>query len=205
LRANEYDLIYDFEPWKDDLAYQRKFFPQVFSGLNVYEVACGTGYWTQIISRTASEILAIDYNETTLTIARDRSYHCPTELIQHDAYFALPDRKLMSAGFASGWLSHVDLNRIHDFFRTFHSMLAPESLVLLSDERDHAKRIKPASRTDSAGNRYEQRKLKSGRQFEIIKNFYMENDFRELLKDVAIDLEYRQLENFWMLIYRTKA
>jgi len=36
------------------------------------EVACGTGYWTQFIARTAAKVHACDINDSVLEIAREK-------------------------------------------------------------------------------------------------------------------------------------
>jgi len=59
-------------PWQADLRRLEEQITRVFAGRRVFEPACGTGYWTRLIARSATEVYAIDVNETTLTIARSR-------------------------------------------------------------------------------------------------------------------------------------
>lgn len=70
------------------------------------------------------------------------------------------------------------------------------------DERASEARRLPASRTDAPGNRYEMRTLQSGDRFEIVKNLHDERTLRELFDGRADVLQYRTLENFWLLSYR---
>ena len=39
---------------------------------NLIEVACGTGYWTNHISKTATSIYATDINESVVKIAKEQ-------------------------------------------------------------------------------------------------------------------------------------
>ena len=59
----------------------------MFAGRRVFEPACGTGYWTRLIARSATEVYAIDVNETTLTIVRSRhDTRANIRFEQRDAY-----------------------------------------------------------------------------------------------------------------------
>ena len=73
-RAAEYEKIFAKPERQPDLACLRALLPGLFAGRDVLEVACGTGYWTQIISGSARSILATDINEEVLEIARHKTY-----------------------------------------------------------------------------------------------------------------------------------
>jgi len=110
---------------------------------------------------------ATDVNEETLALARARPW--PRDNVtfeRRDAYTKSAAPPRCDAGFAAGWLSHVDLARMGEFLDAFHSHLVPGAMVMMFDERDHRNRPLPASRTDAAGNRYEARTLASGEGFE---------------------------------------
>jgi len=50
-RAREYERIYYKPERQHDLQRLRAFVERAFAGAHVFEVACGTGYWTEIIAR----------------------------------------------------------------------------------------------------------------------------------------------------------
>src|SRR5882672_2555906 len=74
-RAAEYERIYLKPERQVDLRQLRGFIERTFAGADVFEVACGTGYWTEILARSAASVVATDINEEVLTIARSK----PTE------------------------------------------------------------------------------------------------------------------------------
>jgi demethylmenaquinone methyltransferase/2-methoxy-6-polyprenyl-1,4-benzoquinol methylase len=202
-RAAEYDAIYALPHWQRDLESLRRLVPASFAGRRVFEVACGTGYWTQFAAREAASVLATDLNEETLALARARPWPRANVTFRRvDAYTPSPEPLTFDAGLAAFWLSHVDLGRMAEFLAAFHSHLAPGAPVLMFDERDTADRRPRASRRDDAGNRYEPRRLASGERFEIIKNFYPPARLRELVAPHARDLVHEELDALWLLRYR---
>src|SRR4030095_417988 len=45
-RAAEYERVYTIPRWQEDLEHIRERIRTVFTGRRVFEVACGTGYWS---------------------------------------------------------------------------------------------------------------------------------------------------------------
>ena len=202
-RAAEYDRVYEIPEWRRDLEVLRSRVAEFFAGRRVFEVACGTGYWTRYAALQAVSVDAIDVNEETLAIARSRHYPGarPT-FARVDAYAMSGDRKTRDAGLAAFWLSHVDLGRMREFLEAFHAHLVPDAPVMMFDERPIAVRGLPASRADPAGNRYELRRLANGERFEIIKNFYDGKVLAEMFGTYGRACSYEDLENFWVFTYR---
>src|SRR4030081_2895603 len=71
-RASEYEQIYQKPERQHELEWLRQRVPMLFRGKIVLEIACGTGYWTQYIARTAKRVYACDINESVLEIAREK-------------------------------------------------------------------------------------------------------------------------------------
>jgi demethylmenaquinone methyltransferase/2-methoxy-6-polyprenyl-1,4-benzoquinol methylase len=161
-RAAEYERVYAGPRWQDDLAVLRPRVADFFAGRRVLEIACGTGFWTERAAERARGVHATDLNEDTLALARAKIYAAPVTFERRDAYVphAPEAAPRFDAGLAGLWLSHVDLGRMDEFLRAFHSHLAPGAAVLMLDERATEERPNPpASRTDAAGNRYDMRRL----------------------------------------------
>src|SRR5215467_6587465 len=109
-RAPEYDQIYALPRWQDDLRTLEELASRLFRGRRVFETACGTGYWTYLIAQTAADVYAIDVNETTLGIARSRTYaRANVRFEQRDAYVPCHGAPGFDGGHAGFWFSHVDL------------------------------------------------------------------------------------------------
>jgi demethylmenaquinone methyltransferase/2-methoxy-6-polyprenyl-1,4-benzoquinol methylase len=202
-RAAEYDDIYKIPPWQGSVTALKEQIPPFFAGRRVFEVACGTGYWTQYAAQHAISVYATDVNETTLAIARMRAYgHAEVTFGRHDAYASHPELGRFNAGLAGFWLSHVDISRLHDFLDAFHAHLEPGAWVLMFDERLTSNRRLPTSRTDAVGNRYEMRQLSSGTRFEIIKNFYDAPQLKECFGEYGQAFSYQELQYFWVFSYQ---
>ena len=64
-RAKEYEEIYRKPERQGDLRELEAMLGAAFSGMDVLEIACGTGYWTQFIARSAHSVHAVDVNPRT--------------------------------------------------------------------------------------------------------------------------------------------
>ena len=202
-RAAEYDRVYSHPAWARDLPRLGERIEALFPGRRVFEVACGTGYWTERVARVAARVHAEDLSAETLAIARRRPYAPATvTLARHDAY--VPGIGGFDGGLAALWLSHVDLARMDDFLAAFHSRLERGAVVFMFDERDTPDRSAAASRVDAAGNRYERRRLAAGGEFEIVKNFFDGDGLARRLAAQGRAFVFEELERFWMLAYRAR-
>ena len=201
-RAAEYERVYTSPRWQDDLAVLRPRVGDFFTGRRVFEVACGTGYWTHVAADRARAVHASDVNDDTLALARAKTYAAPVSFERRDAYAPPATAERFDAGLAGFWLSHVDLARMEAFLRAFHSHLEPGAAVLMFDERATEERPNPpASRVDEAGNRYEMRRLQDGERFEIVKNLFDRVRLEALIHPHAASTSYRELQYFWLLEY----
>jgi SAM-dependent methyltransferase len=201
-RAAEYERVYAQPAWQADLPTVRKRVLETFPGRRVFEVACGTGYWTALVAQVAHSVHGEDVNAETLALARARRYAAPVTLARADAY--VPGARGFDAGMAALWLSHVDLARMDEFLGAFHSRLVSGAPVLMFDERGAPKRRASATRIDAAGNRYERRRISAGREFEIVKNFFEGDALTHRFASYGTDFAFEELERFWILRYRAR-
>ncbi len=73
-RASEYEEIYQKPERQQDLAKLKILLADLLRGHRVLELACGTGYWTEVIAVTAQSIVATDISEETLALAMRKAY-----------------------------------------------------------------------------------------------------------------------------------
>ena len=69
-RASEYERIYAKPERQSDLATLKDLIRKTFLDRSVLEIACGTGYWTEVLAGCAQSVVATDINEDVLEIAR---------------------------------------------------------------------------------------------------------------------------------------
>ncbi len=203
-RAPEYDTLYQAPELQDDLRRLEEWLTTHVRGRTVLEVAAGTGHWTKIAARVAAAITATDANPETLAVAKRRRLGAHVTLLMADAY-ALPEfNTRFDVGMAHLWWSHVPRERRQEFLRGFVRRLAPRATLLMLDQRFARSFSVPASRRDAAGNRYEVRRLASGKAFEIVKNYPTVDGLRADFASLCSDVQVTQLKYFWMLSARLR-
>lgn len=202
-RAAEYEKIYDKPERQADLARLRNDIPALFKGERVLEIACGTGYWTPLIARQAKSVLAVDYNEETLAIARTKTYPKGNVRFQRADAYALPDwPEKFSACYAGFWWSHVPLARLDSFLNGLQTRLEPGARVAFMDNRYVEGSSTAISRKDAQGNTYQRRRLDGGSSHEVLKNFPTEQEMRLRLQRSGTDIGFSEYEYYWVATYR---
>ena len=198
-RVQEYDAIYSKPEQQNDFAHLRKWLKHEVGGRRVLEVACGTGYWTEVAARSAQFIVATDFNESMLAVAREKSVSGSSQFIRADAYELPRFQQRFSCGMAHFWLSHVPKTGLASFVQKFVSHLDPQSKLLFIDSKYVAGYRKPPSKIDGAGDAYQLRMLKDGSTFEIIKNFLTKQELLNLFAPISRKVEFEELDYLWSL------
>ena len=204
-RAREYETIYAKPERQGDLQFLREHIPSRFAGRRVLEVACGTGYWTVLVARTAASIVAVDAAEEPMRIAMSKDYgerNVRFELA--DAYALAADLGRFEAALAVFWWSHIPLTRIGEFLASLHARLEPGARVLVMDNRYIDGSSTPVSERDAEGNTYQLRRLADGSENRVLKNFPSEAELRAALAPYAREFSYRALEYYWIAEYTAK-
>ena len=205
-RAAEYEKIYAKPERQADLARMRKDIPALFTGERVLEIACGTGYWTPLIAEQARSVLAIDYAEETLAIARTKKYPKSNVRFEQADIYALPEwPEKFSACYGGFWWSHVPLGKLDLFLDGLHRRLQAGARVAFMDNTYFEGSSTPVSRRDTDGNTYQARRLDDGSSHEVLKNFPTAAEMRARLGRVGTDVEFRQYTYYWLATYRIMA
>ena len=137
-----------------------------------------------------------------LQLAREKSYNCPVSFGIR-SYYDLKSLSESYDGVFGGFIySHVPKAFRVLFFNNILSLLKPSSIGILLDNRFVEGSSTPIYKYDVSGNSYQKRKLESGEQFEILKNFPEPNEW-DYLSDLGItEWEYEELTYFWMLRFK---
>ena len=200
-RAAEYERIYARPERQRDLAALRGRIDKLFSGRRVLELACGTGYWTDLIAPVAAQISAVDVNEEVLAIARSKTNAAKAEFIRGSAY-EIPDfGRRHDTLFAGFWWSHVPLARMDGFLQTAQQALAPGALIAFLDNRYVPGSSTTVSRRDQEGNTYQLRGLDDGSTHEVLKNFPAESELIQRASRHGWGAHVDLFEHYWLLTY----
>ena len=204
-RANEYEAIYAKPERQADLAFLRQHIPARLAGRRVLEIACGTGYWTVLLSRNALSVTATDLAEEPMRIAQAKGYGAAAVRFESADAYALGDALGRFDG-ALGvfWWSHIPLTRIEIFLTSLHGRLEPGARVLLMDNTYVEGSSTPLAERDADGNTYQLRALADGSRHRVLKNFPTEAQLRAYLEPHARALTYRALQYYWLVEYELK-
>src|ERR1700741_2767926 len=202
-RAAEYERIFDKPERQSDLARLRKDIPALFKGERVLEIACGTGYWTPLIAAQAESVLATDYNEETLLIAKTKIYEKSNVRFERADAYALPAwPEQFSACYAGFWWSHIPLARLDGFLQNLGNSLRNGARVAFMDNRYVEGSSTPLSRKEPEENPSQQRRLADGWSHEVLKNFPTGAELRARLGRLGSGVEFTEYEYYWVATYR---
>lgn len=205
-RAEEYELIFRKPERQNDLHALRNFVAETFDGRHVLEIACGTGYWTQILARSAASVTATDVNDEVLEIARAKPRVGDNVVFRREDAYALPELpQRFSGGLAGFWWSHVPKARLRAFLTGLHRAFAPGATMVFLDNAYVPGNSTPISRRDAEGNTYQRRTLSDGSTHEVLKNFPTEEELRQALHGLASNVRVGFLPYFWVLTYVPKG
>jgi demethylmenaquinone methyltransferase/2-methoxy-6-polyprenyl-1,4-benzoquinol methylase len=185
-RASEYEEIYQKQERQQDLTRLKIILCDLLRGHRILELACGTGYWTEVIAAVAQSIVATDTSEEVIAIAKRKVY--PPNRVQ----FVLADAYALDS--VPGSLS--------EFLHGFHRRLGNGAHVVFIDNRYVEGSSTPIAGQDEAGNTYQVRPLRDGPQYRVLKNFPSAEEVRVVLNSLSLGLEVLELDYYWCASYR---
>jgi len=203
-RAPEYEAIYAKPERQTDLRTLKAALSDLVADEDVLELACGTGYWTRHIERTAGSITATD---ASAKLARMAAGSCASSTVRwevKDAFDPEPCRRFscIVAGF---FYSHVPIDRTLAFLRAVANAAAPGTLLVLFDNRFVGGSNTPISETDESGNTFQMRILADGSRHRILKNFPDAGTLRRSLESIGDEVAVIELDYFWLASCRVRA
>ena len=181
-RAGEYDatspLPYDDVSWRVLVDALEAFGPQG----QVLELACGTGQWTAVLVKHASELTAVDASPEMLAVAAARVQDDHVRFVEGDI-FAWQPTQVYDVVFFSAWLSHVPPQRFDDFWWLVADSLGEDGRVFLIDELPAAaaeEEVVPDAVAPAV-----ERSLSNGTRYRTVKVFYQPDQLRNRLADLG--------------------
>lgn len=205
-RAKEYDKVYSIPEEQEDLANATKIFKELFSKKAVLEIACGTGYWTEQIAKTATSIVATDINEAVIEIARSRKNFDNVIFEVADMYTFATVTKF-DALFGGFIWSHILLQDLDGFLRKVTSFLQPNGTIAFIDSKQIEGGVhnnKSIIKIDGHGNTYQARTLEDGTSHVVLKNFPSQEFLVQTLSKFSTGIQYIDLEYYWIVTCQLK-
>jgi 2-polyprenyl-3-methyl-5-hydroxy-6-metoxy-1,4-benzoquinol methylase len=204
-RAKEYEKIYDKPERKEEIDRATKILQDIFFDKEVLELACGTGYWTERIAKTATSILATDINEAVIDIARRKIFpRASVNFRVEDIFNLTPECKYdnLFAGFI--W-SHIRLQDLDNFLSIVHKCVNRGGTVVFMDNNHVADSSRPITETDKHNNTYQLRQLENGKVYLVLKNFPTQELIKKALGNKAGDITFHDLKYYWLVTYKTSS
>jgi len=202
-RAPEYEQIYyrDNPTRQAELAAEAKRLAELASGKTVLDLACGTGYWTRVMSQTAARITASDIAPEALIEARKKEYGCEISFVQADMFahsFGDSSFNLVALGF---WFSHHPRQRYDQLFDVLTRPLNKDGLIWMIDNNPPAEgSVEMSCQIDEFGNNYKHRYLSDGRSFVILKNYFSRKELETILGSRFRILSLMHEEYYWSAV-----
>ncbi len=202
-RAKEYELVYEKPERQADLRFLKTYLSLLFEDKYVREIACGTGYWTQVISETAEVVYATDINEAVLKIAKAKVYLNPTVFFkQQDLWAYGTESGELDAVFGGFIWSHILKADLPRFLMMLERLIERTGSLVFIDNKYVEGSSTPISRTNDDGNTYQIRKLQNGKKYEVLKNFPTKEEIEALIENMNLEMKWMELEYYWVLELR---
>ena len=182
-RAPEYEQIYyrDDVGRRNELDEEAERLRQLARDKDVLEIACGTGYWTKVMSESAGSILATDLSGEMIREAQKKTYACPVRFQQSDMMrlgFGDQTFGLIALGF---WFSHHPRQDYGQLFDLIEAQLASNGVVWMIDNNPPAEGPQTNhAYLDGYGNHFKYRWLDDGTRFTILKNYFSESELGKI-------------------------
>lgn len=172
---------------------------QLHSGLrceHILELAPGTGIWTQELAQLGGRVTALDASPEMIAINRAKLAAGNVEYELCDLFGWQPQRQYDMVFFGF-WLSHVPADKLSRFLQAVQAALRPGGRLFIVDSRE-PDRANPRTGTESLGADRQQRQLKDGRQYEIVKIYYEPQALTAILREHGFDIEVQATDSFFL-------
>jgi SAM-dependent methyltransferase len=189
----------------NDLSKVRDRIAQLVRGKSVLELACGTGYWTEVIAATAERVLATDILDEMIERAQRRRLPEGKVSFRRVDGLDLPeDLGAFSCVFIGFWWSHLKRDEQDALLAQLRARLGPDVTLILLDDAYVEGSSTTIARTDAQGNTYEIVATPDGERFELPKNYPADSALRKRLGGDVREIRIERLTYYWLLTCRLK-
>jgi len=143
---------------------------------DVLELACGTGMWTRLLLRHATNVTAMDAAPEMLAAAAARFEEGRVRVVEANLFSWTPDRRY-DVVFFSFWLSHVPLERFESFWLMVEDSLEPQGRVFFVDDAYRT----PDELVEGPSSPIIRRRLEDGTAYRLVKVPHQPGDLEERL------------------------
>jgi len=206
-RAPEYENIYlrDDHSWQSELAEFKKMLKESLRGRSVLEIACGTGYWTQIAAEVAHSIVAIDSSPEVLRIASSKDLSSRKIVFSlGNAYHLDSISGEFDAALANFWFSHVPKKHLNNFLGGLCERLPREAIILMADNVYVPGIGGQLVQHDGMTDTFKLRSLPDGSSYEVLKNYYSADELRLILDCYGSNLQIETGKRLWWARFYTQ-
>ncbi len=188
-RAPEYEQIYfrDMPDRRKEIADEVDYIKELCAGKNVLDIACGSGYWTERISETASSIVACDISDEMLEIAKNKQYYCPVDFVRANLNQLPFESNSFDIVTLCFWFSHHPKQDYNNLFKNITDPIKPESPVkancplwLIDNNPPAEGSVNQTHHIDDHGNNFKKRFLDNKKEFIILKNYFEKDELMNI-------------------------
>lgn len=182
--------------WRNEVGELRRALDAAAPAGRILELACGTGLWTERLASRADHLTCVDASPEVIALNRRRVRSPRVDYICADLFDWRPPQRYDFVFFGF-WLSHVPAGTFIPFWSTVARALLPGGRVFFADSRNHPS-PRPAGQPAAAGPERSRRRLRDGREFEIVKIFHRPDDLEKQLRALGWRAVVRGTANFFL-------
>jgi 2-polyprenyl-3-methyl-5-hydroxy-6-metoxy-1,4-benzoquinol methylase len=135
------------------------------AGVDVLELACGTGVWTEPLAGRARSLTAVDAAPEMIELAAARVAGTGVQFVRADVLHWSPPRRY-DVVFFGFWLSHVPAERFADFWTMLGDCIVDGGQVVFVDEH-----VSSAGKESWLAREVVQRTLADGSTHRVVKAY----------------------------------
>ena len=187
------------EQWQREVEVVRR---QLHSGARcerILELAPGTGIWTQELAQLGERVTALDASPEMIAINRAKLSADNIDNVDYALcdLFEWQPQEQVDMVFFGFWLSHVPADKLTGFLRALRAALKPGGRLFLVDSLA-PDQSNPRTGTQLLSADRQQRELKDGRQYEIVKIYYEPGALSAILRENGFDIEAQATDSFFL-------